>query len=263
MTMVNVMVADGGGGKDYSGQHLTIHDVETMSKKDILDKYGEYLLYETDIDVAALEEQLLAAKQTAGLAKEQMDTTSAAIEGTLKATNSKYLSESDSATEDFNNMKTATTDIGSIFDKLNDEVVIANMIERANNFNATLKELKKGARLKLLQKKADQINAAARVVSKSTSYIDYPTESWPYDSSYSSEDIYKISTHYTYIKMNDDGWTNRFRVDTTKTEYINYWGWIKSDFFLFTIFDDDIAKLEGKIKALGYTTGYSEEHIVD
>ena len=41
-----------------------------------------------------------------------------------------------------------------------------------------------------------------------------------------------------------------YKVEETTYAYINYWGWIKSDWDIFKIFDDDIDTLEKKILKL-------------
>ena len=146
-----------------------------------------------------------------------------------------------------------------------DSIAIAylnDMIEKCQEYNNTIKKLKKGLKLKLLQAKADEINerSIVRGGTQSTT-ISVPSDQWLYDYSYNSDGIWKYKIHYSFKEMSEDGMSNIFIQSIEKHEYINYWGWIKSSWKPFTIFDDDIDELAGKLEALGYALPYNESKI--
>ena len=110
MAMSNVMVADGGGGKDYGGQYVPIKDVvgdNKLTEEELINKYKDYILYETEIDTADLTERINTLKEKVAKTAEQLGANIDNIQKEQKKTGSKTV-------DDENNNNTMADIFGTV-----------------------------------------------------------------------------------------------------------------------------------------------------
>lgn len=132
-------------------------------------------------------------------------------------------------------------------------------------YNKNLEAMKNGARLKLLRIGADEYNSSKTV--KDVQHLSNMTGNIT-----AGDHYYKGFVDYTITDIKDNGkGRDGLGCDYTKTnyDYINYWGWIKSDpddwhYWLTGLADiKDIDKFEEKFIEKGIPLPYDKSLIIE
>ena len=250
-----------------------VHSGEYLSIKDVLGNSVElsnHILYAKYIKKSDFSHLFSDLKTKINSNKIDIDRDIESIENNLKSTNSKRFYNGEEAQKEISELKNIDTTLGDL-DKIvtsinNNLEEIANTIDR---YNKNLKELKKGARFKLLKQTADAYNK--KRIRKGSKYkavssnVNISEGDYPYSFEHpiaagtldfpsfrvcdtpKSYDVYK--TNVTYTRQDYD--------------FINYWCWFTGESFPFNILDDNVEALENKILSKGESLPYEKHRIIE
>ncbi len=231
---------------EYRGADLD----EKLSIQAVIDRKVEpckEIIDASEIDEAAVLDAIATYKKNISNYVKNGSGYIDSIRATLEATNSNRFYNGDEAATRISDLNLAKDNLANMEENnsLINEEEISSTIKK---YNEELKNLKKGAKLKLLRIAADEYNAensndsTAHIKNTSTSQqrFDYLGERQDYtDHGVRTQSIIKISD------INEEG------IATYKYvyyDYINYWGIIKGNWWPATILDDDVDALEKKLK---------------
>ena len=262
------MANENSGGSTYAARRantdfLSIADV--ISYKESL--MNASVLYTPIIEKGVASSQVEAACQMISKKADDCDDLIETICTTLQETESNRYYLSEEAQKHMNAITEAQDDMIKLKEKLI-ELNESNIENTVNEYNTALKKLKNGARLKILQAKADEINAVVQSQDKHGKVDGVQICKDPNGTSRSytiSAGCYGSCPYYNHEGKNlnyytYDDWqysTDKYG-NTTCTlneyewHYINYWKIIKPGSFwdFLNISDDDVETLEGKVIAV-------------
>lgn len=239
------------------------NDDEKLSIKSVLEETADdsdlSVLYASKIDVGAAEQAiddyLSKVNENAKQAKEEISE----VESILAGTNSKRFYSGETASNNIKNLQTASANMDTLLEK-NNAIDKENIINVINQYNEKLKQLKKKCRLKYLQKAADDYNNGRHI--KSTQELkvqkDYCSPAGDYKHSKGFVEYNITYNNETY----EDG-IAYISYTLTKYDYINYWLWLTGDGPISSLGDDNVNKLEKKIKDRLGDLPYDTEKLVD
>lgn len=250
---------------DTNSEYIPILDMTQDSLKNLFDRYQSKVLTTPYINMKDIENRLYAARDAIKPLGTTVNDNYNYIDEETNKTNSNAYAKGTQARIDKEKLNTIKERVNDVAEMVLDQDMLNQISDDVKKYNEKLKELKKGARLKLLQKKADEINRVYKEISHTDKQYDVPagaTRYAPRNYSYTSDGKYKFEVKYT-LKSTDSNGAKHYNMRTEKHAYINYWGWIKSDWGIFKIFDDDVKTLEQKIRDVGESLPYDPSNIIE
>lgn len=257
-------------GTDY-GVLLSIQDVLTKSGEELgsTKEDLQHIIYARPIDTknASMINTLLTDIDGN---KTIVDQCYEGFYDTVDQTGSGAYSTGDTAVQNKEKIQGIQNNLKDVRDCINTlkEKNISNVISA---YNEKLKQLKEGAKRKLLVLAAEEVNEAARKgTSKyvvSSGYEEFPESKYPVDKEVFGADQY---VRYSNIKRVQE---TRSKADGTPEivykntctatyyVYLKYWGWWPGDFW--TLFDWDEEKILKKFRQYGIPIPYSEMSAVE
>ena len=280
----------GDAAKTHEKKKIDKNLTQQLSIADVVDKQ--------DLSWANTKESLLAILQALPISeyetrinnetvksgidesKGRVENVFARFRDVLNRTNSKRLNTSTEAVNSEKKLQTISAKVDGLEEAV-DNYLKEDVIAKIEEYNEKLKELKRGAKIKLLRMEADRINELAKA---GTGYphdgkqnVHYEGENSPPSDRQIDKNTWR---HYNSREPYQvDYWppTNATRSTTpqkitkykgtyTDLKYINYWGTINSidkwyDCKLFNWQDDDVNELEARFIELKLDLPYNPDEI--
>lgn len=255
----------GGGGSTYAKRRA---DTDFLSIEDVLnykeELLNEKILYTPIIEKGVAGNQVSNACQFIREKKDECQELIDEIEKTLNETESNKYVYGEEAQTHMNAIRKAKDDMNSLAAHLEqlDNYDIEGIV---NEYNTALKKFKNGARLKILQAKADEINQVVkdgnqnakvdgvRIWKRDSQKTYTQTADGYVTASFSNHEGPNLN-YFTYTGWHadkpDELGNVKCYVIENEWHYINYWKIIRPDSFwaFLNISDDTVEELETKIK---------------